>query len=57
MQLLMALMHFGERDVLLVRIVASCRNSSACVVASNEAASILREKYVGMLDEGENEQC
>lgn len=49
MLLLMALTHFDDRDVLFVRMAASCRNSSACVVASKDAAKILREKYKNIL--------
>lgn len=41
MLLVMALMHFGDRDVFFVRTVALCRNSYACAAASNEAASII----------------
>ena len=49
MLLPMALTHFGDRDVLFVRMAASCRNSSACVVASKDAAKIFREKYISIL--------
>lgn len=57
MLLLMALTHLGDRDVFFVKTVASCKNSSACAVASKEAAKMLREKCMGMLYESENEQC
>lgn len=56
MLLLMALMHFGESDVLLVRTVASCKVSSACAAVSKEAAAMLRKRYMRLLNECENER-